>query len=131
MAVVLLQIYLLIEYYFSLHNNYLYDALFLFVFVFVLVYQVFFNEITSRDTIEALKIEDNNGEVLFYRTGEIKFKVMMSDIQSMWYEPTSFLKRRLVVQLNNHEQHSFDLPFFSRPKQNNMDQLFSQVKINV
>ena len=79
------------------------------------------------ETIEVFNFEVSSidGALVFKRFGECVYEVEVSRVRSVWYTPHKYLRRNLVIELDNHERHSFKLPLFVGIKINCIDKLLN------
>ena len=126
-TILLLLIYLFID--FTITDNVSIASAGIFVAsLFCLLIVLVSNKLVSKYEEVSFSVESRDGLLSFNRFGKEIYSVRLAQIQQIWFEPSSFLKARLVLKLNNLEEHAFKLPLLNRKSADCMNALINSVE---
>ena len=83
------------------------------------------NVILKTIEISHFEVSSSDGVLVFKRFGESVYEVEVSRVRSIRYTPHKYLRRNLVIELDNHERHLFKLPLLVYKKINCIDKLLN------
>ena len=75
---------------------------------------LFKNKVVDRYEREEFALKENAGYLIAYRNADEVFSLDIGNVNKLYYERSLFVRKILVIQLKNYNEHTFKLPIFCK-----------------